>query len=99
MGTSRSDFRAFPTLDVVTRLLKGESMAAIAADLGMTRQLLWHRLDKRGIRLSDLERFRPLLHLVPEASAQLEAAMAEDGLLFVDAFDIAMEYQPRRKAA
>lgn len=91
--------RSFPTLDIVIRLLQGETAKSIAAERGCTRVNLWQRLYVRGIRSRDLPQWRAVLDMDDRALDVLRMALDDDGLLMEDAFDLAMEYRTQRRAA
>lgn len=89
----------FPYRDYIRRLLSGEGSADIARTLGIRRTALSGRLARRGIRVGDVHLYRGVLAMSDEVCAILDEAMEDDGLSFPDAYEIAMEYQPQRRAA
>lgn len=89
----------YPLVDLIQRVLRGERTADIAADLGTTQSALGQRLRFHGIKLGEIERYRVLFDMVPEALKELRDAMEEDDLPFEDALEIALEYCPKRRVA
>ena len=91
--------RTFPVFDAFMLLLQGETPSEVTAKLGCKQPSIYGCLRARDLRLHDIPRYADVLSFGPEALEAFRAALMDDGLSFPDAYEIALEYQPQRRAA
>lgn len=91
--------RTFPAFEVLVLLLKGLKAGEAAERLGVQKHSVFRCLYYRGFTYRELENYRPILAMDEAVIEVFRAALMDDGLSFPDAYEIAQEYAPQRRAA